>query len=283
MPNVGGATSHSWAPSIGRILYAMPKALVAGLATFAGASNIRAAPVGKHGGGLTTEANALYAQKWLPQMQACLNEPWVHSFDPEPAIVECALRSVKNWESSSGHPTADVVISRTAFHHKIPCADAVSSLEVLTPHTAKEVSITTKAIVNGNEEFTQALDEAELQLFFHSSLESLSDLSSATTPYTARALFELLQEGADVETFKDTLRDSSLDFRIHEMVKDAGNLVDRLKPELRVTLADRNRFQVWLDTHFTSKPDALMNDIQVHSLLLLLAEHMNTKYSIGRT
>lgn len=278
MQAIGDPKCYSWMPSIGQIIRATPKALVAVLATFNGLSNTaRAAPTGQHGGGLTTEAYADFEQKLLPQIRTCLNAPWARHFDSDSVATECLLGAVKQRVL----PSDEVMLSRVAYHHEIPSKDAVSPHEVLTPGAGKKLLTLLKDIVKEDAGFQQVLDEAELQLFFHSNLESLSDLSSTATRYSANDLFTLLEDGTGVDTFKSALHDSSLSFRIHQIVKHAGGLVDRLRPELSVTVTDRDRFETWLDTHFTSTPDDAMNDGQLHSLLLLLAPHINAKYGIG--
>lgn len=276
MPAVG-TTQNSMMPSIGQILGAIsPKNLVSGLALISGISNISGAPA-RHGGGLQTAANARFNAGLKPQIAACLNEPWVHQFPPERAIVACTLQELRSWELSSDDPYASDVISRSVANLKLGTYSPVPSGEGPTLNTAKQVSHKAHAIVRGSNEFQRIMERAERQYRQHSS-RTLDDMSNPTQPFTADDMITALEDDVGVDSFKKYA--SYLSFRMNTMMSRAGNQLYALKPELVRSQSDRAAFKMEVNKHFASARDTLMDDHQLRRLLSVLASYINDKHSL---
>jgi hypothetical protein len=277
---VASATQNSWMPSIGRAIGTIPKAMTAVLAGLSGISNSYSAATGtgaRHGGGLQTESNALLRSNWVPEMQACLSQPWVHQFPVDRAIAACSLQQVANWKESGVDEAAGEVISRSVTHHGFKSCDAAADSAGPTPGAMREVLRDADVIVRGIERFDPTMELAESKLWFYSSA-SMPELASATEPYTVDRLITLLNESMGVDGFKDET--GPLSFRLHEMFKSAGDLINRLKPELMRSPADLAAFEKKLNKHFVASREAGMNERQFRSLLSFVARYMNNKYSL---
>jgi hypothetical protein len=278
---VASATQNSWMPSIGRALGAIPKAMTVGLAAgLSGISNIcsdASATGARHGGGLQTGAYAQWRTDGMPKIQACLSEPWVGQFTPRRAQVACLLQQVADWKEDSEDDAADEVISRSVAHHKFQSCDAAPDRAGPTPGAMREVIRDADIIVRGIETFDPTMERAESELWFYSTA-TMPELSSATEPYTVNRLIALLNESVGVDGFKE--QTSPLSFKLHEMFKSAGDLINRLKPELMRSPADLAAFEKKLNKHFVATQGTGMNEKQFRSLLSFVAEYMNNKYSL---
>ncbi|HEY9133412.1 MAG TPA: hypothetical protein VIM98_16770 [Dyella sp.] len=267
MPNVSHATFNSWMPSIGRIFHATPKVLTGFLAAFGGALNIRAASADHYGGGLTAQANVPFQESPPREIKACPNRTTVRPLPPLLADVGYMLQTVKNWEEIGGDDMVPALLSGGPD---------------LTLHVPERSLRDIKDIMRRNEKFGRAMNEAEDR--FLAQLSNPPDLLFATRAHTSKDLLRLLQESGAVETFKHALSGKSsngnLSFRLGDMVRIEVGLADRLRPEPKHLQADHDHFNNWLDSHFASQPGDLMNYRQLRSLLSLLAEHLNAKYSI---
>ena len=276
---VAGATFHSFnMPSIGKILHAVPKALVGFLAAFSGISNARSivSPFAEqHGGGLQTGAHARWQSNWQPQIQICLSEPWVHHFDPDRSIIECTARQIGRWRQESGDPYATEVVSRSVARHQLPSSGSVPDAPRSTSGSMKQFVREVSAIMRENDEYERTMEQAEELFWFHSSTSRL-DLGDSTQHYTAARLIELLDETLGVESFMEEA--CPLSFRLHKMAMNVGKLTDSLKPELIRFPTERTAFQQSVNKNFVA-PDASMDKRQFRTLLSLLAQHINERNS----
>lgn len=277
MPAVGATQNSLNVPSIGQMLSAFPKALVGLAAVFSGITNACSTthqPSGQHGGGLQTEANARWQNHWLPKMQACLSKPWTHRFEPDRIIIECTLRGITQWQQENGDIDATEVVTRGLAYHHLTSPDPVPETSRPTPGALKKVVGEVATIMHSTDEFEYTMEKAKKLLWFHSSIP-WSDLANSRR-HTADRLIKLLDDDLGLDSFMDEA--CPLSFRLHEMVRNAGNLVDRLKPELMRSQADREAFEKKVDNDFVAR-DASMGKRQLRVLLSLLARHMNEKNS----
>jgi hypothetical protein len=275
MPAASATPSSFRLPSISQLLHAIPKATVGLLATFNGTSNACDAssrPSRQHGGGLQTEAYAQWQGTWLPQMQACLTEPWVQHFDPGRSVIECSLRTIASWEKSSADPEAGEVISRGMDHYRPRPAKA--STTALTPSSSMEKLLeATLAIMRGKDAYSRIMEMAENRLWFYSSA-TMEDLGAPGHHYSVRNLRALLKEALGLESFMTET--CLLSYQLHELATRAGEDINRLMPELMRTQVRREAFARRIDRDFVSS-DARMNNRQVNILLRLLANYMTAR------
>jgi len=277
---VAGATFHSFnMPSIGKILHAVPKALVGFLAAFSGISNARSivSPFAEqHGGGLQTEAHARWQSHWQPQMQACLSEPWTHHFDPDRDIVDCTLRGIARWQKSNEDRHAPEVISRSLAHYKLSAEPIASAASGPTPDELKRIMVKVEEVMSTNKRYDRTMELTKSLLRFFSLSPDLEGLEDPNQRYTADRLIEILNNGLGLDPFK--VESAPLSYELNKMARSAANQIYRLNPELIRSPTHRASIGAMLNEHFVAR-DAAMGEQQFHNLLSLLAQHMNERNS----
>ncbi|WP_250627408.1 hypothetical protein [Pinirhizobacter soli] len=277
MPATGAASPSFNIPSIGQIFHAIPKALVGFLAAFGGVSNAcdaSARPPGQqHGGGLQTEAHARWQNEWSSGMQACLSEPWVPQFGPDRSIVECALRGISRWQQISADTDDAKVVSRSMARYRP--SPAASTLPEPMRHRIRQITVKANQIMRTTDAYARTMEQTESLLWFYSSA-SRQDLADPGQRYTATRLIELLDDALGLESFMEEA--CLLSYRLHGLATSAGEQIYRLQPELMRTQEDRAAFARRVNKDFVAA-DASMNNHQAHTLLRLLATHINEKNS----
>ena len=277
MPAVG-AIQNSWnIPSIGQILRAVPRAWLGVAAVLGGISNARSAvsaSPGQHGGGLNTEAHALWQSNWLPSMQACLSQSQVHRFEPGRAIVDCVLQGIAHWQQDNDDIYAAEVVTRGVEHYHLQSPHPVPDAPGSTPGGLKKVVREVGASMRRTDAYKRTMDQAETLLWFHSSMP-LPDSPDPKQPYTVDGLIRSLDDAIGVQDFMEEA--CPLSYGLNVLAKREGELTYRLKPELLRFQADREAFENNVDGNFVG-PSASMDHHQLRTLLSLLARHLNEKY-----
>ena len=188
------------------------------------------------------------------------------------------LDGIHSWEHRSDDPYASLVINRALTDRRLGTYNRIPDLPgPSSPDTLKSASSKALSLVRGTDEYQRILDHAEYEFWFHSSL-SKDDMANPERPYTADDMINALKEAVGVDAFKESA--SYCSYRLNVVMKEAGEKLFELEPEILRSQADRQAFEMKMDERFVPAPNAVMNDHQLHRLLQGLAADLNRKYSL---